>query len=304
MAFGIRAEQRDTRSCVRVVEIFSPRAASPFAPGILPPAGNNRRPDLKQRLESFFTRDFAAGRQKPSSILKPAGCNLTSRAVQLVEDAPRSGAHTFDYIELFPARGVSGKNLSSKLKVTSLAPTARDGLLIITAAPRSGALLSVHRSNSGERDPSSRTSNLTQSNSRHYRKFDFSPSGEGSLRPGEPTGDFQFVFESNTMFTLISAPREPPRSVSHQSPRSKSKIRFFGIRRAPSLYGYASSWPEVVLWACNLRKLDGFQKFRLSAITLQVHNLNFPSKQPAWWIFAPQTVDSRNPAKTPSKTAS
>ncbi|KAK6969441.1 hypothetical protein R3P38DRAFT_3243362 [Favolaschia claudopus] len=55
-----------------------------FSPGILPPAGKNR------------TLDF-----------KAAAFHRASRALRLVDDAPRSGAYRFEYMEIIPASGTS-----------------------------------------------------------------------------------------------------------------------------------------------------------------------------------------------------
>ncbi|KAK7033467.1 hypothetical protein R3P38DRAFT_2773858 [Favolaschia claudopus] len=98
----------------------------------------------EQQPQRSFTGDFAAGRQKPPSILKAAGFPLAPRAFQLVEDAPRSGAYGFEYIEIVPASGVS-------------ATTSRAMLLV--EAPRSGANARVYRFSSAEQHFRSRTSN-------------------------------------------------------------------------------------------------------------------------------------------------
>ncbi|KAK7001371.1 hypothetical protein R3P38DRAFT_3611877 [Favolaschia claudopus] len=106
---------------------------STFSPGILPPAGKSRLPNSNQRgsyephellsssrtrraaalnssaerhTKRFFTGDFAAARQKLPSILKAAP-PPASPAVQLVDGAPRSGAYSFEYIEIVPASETS-----------------------------------------------------------------------------------------------------------------------------------------------------------------------------------------------------
>ncbi|KAK7001388.1 hypothetical protein R3P38DRAFT_3611913 [Favolaschia claudopus] len=74
MAGWIRAEQRDTRAPDAFVE----------------------------HLQPFCTGDFAASRQTLSSRLQAAASPRASRALRLVDDAPRSGAYSFEYLESLP----------------------------------------------------------------------------------------------------------------------------------------------------------------------------------------------------------
>ncbi|KAK7016359.1 hypothetical protein R3P38DRAFT_3203590 [Favolaschia claudopus] len=70
----------------------------------------------ERHLEPLFTGNSAAGRQKRPSRLKPAGFPQASQAPQLVEDAPRSGAYTFEYIEMLPASGDSARHTSNPIE--------------------------------------------------------------------------------------------------------------------------------------------------------------------------------------------
>ncbi|KAK7006992.1 hypothetical protein R3P38DRAFT_2793123 [Favolaschia claudopus] len=147
MAGWIRAEQRDTRAPDRVVEDLiqlkriSGIAVYPFAPGIwlgrrqAHPALQLTSQHQDHHPASLVTarapRSGAYGfdyteRRPPSGILSafspgilpPAGKNRplkfkeaafhgASRAFRLVDDAPRSGAYRFEYMEIIPASGTS-----------------------------------------------------------------------------------------------------------------------------------------------------------------------------------------------------
>ncbi|KAK7016371.1 hypothetical protein R3P38DRAFT_2786331 [Favolaschia claudopus] len=133
MACWIHAEQRDTRSCVRVVEdLIQPKRIS----GI-----SSANPAL----------------QVPTCITTSTS---PSRARLVTACAPRSGAYSFDYTELLPPSDIlrissreqyleilppAGKSRSSKLK-----PTLSRAMLLVEA-PRSGANAQAYRFSSGER---------------------------------------------------------------------------------------------------------------------------------------------------------
>ncbi|KAK7033465.1 hypothetical protein R3P38DRAFT_3352586 [Favolaschia claudopus] len=146
-------------------------------------SGKNRPPDFKQRVfplphelrGSSRTRGAAArsldyievlpasdsSRQKPLSILKAAGFPLAPRAFQLVEDVPRSGAivsRERDPGQKPPLHTQS--DVISPSQAPCGAARRRQCLKYIEFVPGSGS----------------------QSNSRPFREFDFSPSGEQRTR--------------------------------------------------------------------------------------------------------------------------
>ncbi|KAK7001385.1 hypothetical protein R3P38DRAFT_2795913 [Favolaschia claudopus] len=95
---------------------------STFSPGILPPAGKSRLPNSNQRgsyephelLSSSRTRRAAAlnssaerHTKAKTALHTQSSASPASPAVQLVDGAPRSGAYSFEYIEIVPASETS-----------------------------------------------------------------------------------------------------------------------------------------------------------------------------------------------------
>ncbi|KAK6996570.1 hypothetical protein R3P38DRAFT_2799938 [Favolaschia claudopus] len=202
MAFGIRAEQRDTRSCVRVVEdLIQPKRISGIA--VFLRGGFCRRqakaapPDSKQRLSPESHELFSS---------------LTKR---------RAAARSFECTEWdFCCRQAKTAPPNSKRRHHELRCSLmrREAALMLEA---------IHFR------PPSNISDLgleisPKSNSRRFREFVFSPSGERSLRR----------VERKAKLKSFSKPIHSPRaaSFSSQTPTSKFKNRFFGVRRAPTLH--------------------------------------------------------------------
>ncbi|KAK7053954.1 hypothetical protein R3P38DRAFT_2761725 [Favolaschia claudopus] len=111
---SLRARREAARVALTIQKFF-PRAALRGA------ADSNQRVAERHELFGSSTTRHAAAlyrvdcieidpasgtlRQKPLSRLQPTTFPVTSRALWLVEDAPRSGAYSFHYIEILPASG-------------------------------------------------------------------------------------------------------------------------------------------------------------------------------------------------------
>ncbi|KAK6996575.1 hypothetical protein R3P38DRAFT_2799941 [Favolaschia claudopus] len=196
---GIRAEQRDTRSCVRVVEDLIHRSESPELRCI------------------FCAGDFAAGRQKPplqtqSNAFPPESHELFSSLTKR-----RAAARSFECTEWdFCCRQAK------------------------TAPP-----------NSKRRHHELRCSLMRREAALNARGYRFSSAEQHFSRIPDVFGNFVFS---------PSGERSSPRaaSFSSQTPTSKFKNRFFGVRRAPTLHEKFSrfDFPASRELQCNIQRIN------------------------------------------------
>ncbi|KAK6984220.1 hypothetical protein R3P38DRAFT_3375225 [Favolaschia claudopus] len=205
---------------------------SAFSPGILPPAGKSRPPYSKQRLSHESLELFGSSTTR---------CAAARMALSTQKCFPRAGAR-----EILPANGVSG---FCRRQAKAASPNSNRRYPAIPSyvarcrRREAAPMVRLYRNASRERDLSSRTSNLTEVEFPVFSGIRFFAVRRAKLANRRTKG--------------LPASREPRCSVC-QSPRSKIKFRFLGVRRSQILYGYMFSLFEVFPRAPTLRKLHEF----------------------------------------------
>ncbi|KAK7039891.1 hypothetical protein R3P38DRAFT_3349963 [Favolaschia claudopus] len=166
---------------------------------------NPRPPSLKQHLHPHILKSIdsgggwerraAARRTLTKRIGVGAGTSAALHGVDYIEIRPASGASRFDYIEILPASGVPALG-AGEFAAGRLIPRLRTQTNISRLSiARRRAAGRRHGFEYTEMRPASDVSGHAldiqpESNFRHFRKIDFSPSGEQRSRscvnPGAP----------------------------------------------------------------------------------------------------------------------